>query len=275
VLDRRREALRSLVRETGTVFEALTRDEGQLRAFIADTSTWFQATQSEKEALADSIRIFPTFLRESRTTFARLERFSVDTKPLVDDLGPVARDLRPTLTDLGNAAPDLKATFTNLPALTNASATGLPALSRVLRGLEPVLSSTGGMLQQLNPVLQYLQLSLPKVSDFISVPGSALAGIRPKGNPEGMGHVLPQMIMMGSQTMITPTRTKENRGNAYLLPDTFTYERYKQGYNIFPNWDCNPSGGEKKADAKPGCFVQGPFDFQGRTQRFPQLQPSK
>ena len=131
------------------------------------------------------------------------------------------------------------------------------------------------MLAQLNPVLEYLQLNQGKVSDFLSVPGATLAGIRTKGNPNGMGHVLPQMITTGSQSIITPTRSSDNRGNTYLLPDTFTYEKYKQGYNIFPNWDCKPSGGEKKADDTPGCFVQGPFDFQGKAQRYPHVEADR
>ncbi len=129
VLDRNAATLQDLVANTGNVFEALTRDEGQLRAFIADSSDWLQATASQKEALAESIQIFPTFLRESRATLSRLERFSVDTKPLIDDLGPVARDLRPTLVDLRETAPDLQTFFASLPAVIRQSETGLPALS--------------------------------------------------------------------------------------------------------------------------------------------------
>jgi virulence factor Mce-like protein len=157
VLDRRAATLQSLVRNTGNVFEALTRDEGQFRAFIADTEDWLQATASQREALAESIQIFPTFLRESRTTLTRLETFAGDTKPLIDDLGPVARDLRPTLRDLRVASPDLENFFNSLPAVIRASRSGLPSLSKVLRGLRPVLNATGPLLAQLNPVLQWLR----------------------------------------------------------------------------------------------------------------------
>jgi virulence factor Mce-like protein len=276
VLDRRREALRDLVKNTGVVFEALTRDEDQLRAFIADTSKWFQATASEKVALADSIKIFPTFLRESRSTLRRLETFAVDTKPLVDDLGPVARDLQPTLRDLGDAAPDMRRAFTALPSLIDASEDGLPALSRILRGLEPVLAATGPMLNQLNPMLQWLQLQAFHVSDFIAVPGATLNGRRHRTNQNGLGSVLPQLITTGSQSMITPTRTSDNRGNAYPFGGP-PYRQYTRGrdYDIFENWDCTPSGGEKKPDDTPGCVVQGPLSFKGVTQKFPHIEESK
>ena len=52
------------------------------------------------DALAETIRIFPTFLDESKATLARLQTFSTDTQPLVHDLRPVARDLKPTLHDV-------------------------------------------------------------------------------------------------------------------------------------------------------------------------------
>jgi virulence factor Mce-like protein len=276
VLDRRRAALHDLVANTGVVFGALTQDENKLRAFIADTSRWFQATASEKERLAESIQIFPTFLRESRATLARLATFSQNTKPLIDDLGPVAADLRPTLADLRMASPSVRSVFRTLPALVTASAPGLPALSRVLRGLIPVLGATGPFLSQLNPVLEWLQLNQPTVANFISVPGSALNGkASATANPLSTGHVLPQLIVAGSQTLITPTRSPDNRGNTYLRPDALTYDVYKQGYNTFPSWDCNNTGGEHKAQSNnPGCVVQGPIPFQGLSLRFPHVRAS-
>ena len=280
VLDRRRDGLRDLVKNTGVVFAALTRDEDQLRAFIADTSEWLQATASEKVALAESIRIFPTFLRESRTTLRRLETFAADTKPLVDDLGPVARDLQPTLVDLERAAPSMQRAFIALPSAIRASKTGLPALSRVLRGLEPVLAATGPMLNQLNPLLQWLQYNQQVASDIMAVPGSAIGGVRPTNNPNGLGHALPQVIVTGSQSIITPERSRDNRGNAYLRPDAYNFDRFKQGYNILPTWDCANAGGEhtaRKSSAPggpddPGCFVQAPFGFKGKSQRFPHIE---
>jgi virulence factor Mce-like protein len=279
VLDRRREALTDLVKNTGVVFEALTRDEDQLHAFIADTARWFKATGSEKQALAESIRIFPTFLRESRSTLARLETFSVDTKPLIDDLGPVARDLRPTLADLGSAAPSMQRAFTSLPALIGASKDGLPALSRILRGLEPVLAQTGPMLNQLNPIFEWLQAQQPHVSDFLAVPGATLNGRRKTLNKNGLGSVLPQLITTGSESMVTPQRSSSNRGNAYPFGG-YTYNQSYKGNDNFENWDCTPSGGEKPPTGagptqSPGCVVQGPLAFKGVSRKFPHVEESK
>jgi phospholipid/cholesterol/gamma-HCH transport system substrate-binding protein len=278
VLNRNADTLGDLVRNTGTVFEALTRDETQYRAFIADTSRWLQATASEREALAESFQIFPTFLRESRATLVRLERFSGDTKPLVDALGPVGRDLAPTLVDLRATAPDLQTFFGALPAVIAASEDGLPALSRVLTGLRPVLDATGAFLAQLNPVLQWLQLQQGTVSNFITMPGWALRRTSETQNPNSNGHVLPQLVVTGSQTLITPQRTEDNRGNAYFKPDALNFQTYRDGFNILPNWDCNNApGGEHRPtnERDPGCIVQEVFTFKDQTAKQPRVLSSK
>jgi phospholipid/cholesterol/gamma-HCH transport system substrate-binding protein len=276
ILDRRAATLKDLVHNTGNVFEALTRDEDQLRAFIADSSTWLQATASQREALAESIQIFPTFLRESRSTLARLETFSADTKPLIDDLGPVAQDLQPTLADLRLASPDLTTFFTSLPALVSASEQGLPALSRVLRGLVPVLDATGPLLRQLNPVLQWLLYQQGTVSNFLAMPGWALQGHASTANPNSNGHILPQLIVTGSQTLISSTRSPDNRGNGYFRPDALNLQTYRDGYEALPSWDCDTAGGEHKptSNSDPGCVVQGLQDFKGRAEKFSKVLES-
>jgi virulence factor Mce-like protein len=272
VLDRRKGSLAALVRETGSVFEAFTRDEDALRSFLADSARWFEATSSQRENLAESIRIFPTFLDESKATLSRLETFAVDTNPLIEDLRPVARDLQPTLRDLRATAPDLRTFFQSLPALTSASASGLPALDQILNGLAPTLDKAGPFFAQLNPILNFLEMNNAKVSDFISLGTWALGGKRATPNPNGNGHVLPQIITTGNQSILSPTRTADNRGNAYFEPDALSPDpRYKDGYFVPPVWDCANAGGEKKADDTPGCYVQGNIPFQGRAQRFPQI----
>lgn len=114
VLDTQEGALQRLVKNTGVTFDALTENEAQLRTLITSSNRVFHATTSRNDALAESIRIFPTFLDESKATFARLETFSADTRPLVQDLRPVARDLKPTLADVRVLALDLERFFRDL-----------------------------------------------------------------------------------------------------------------------------------------------------------------
>jgi phospholipid/cholesterol/gamma-HCH transport system substrate-binding protein len=270
VLDDRRTALRDLVRNGGRTLEQVTRDEAALSTLVQRNTELFGELSGQRQALATSIKILPTFLDETKQTLARLRTFSVNTEPLIRDLDPVLTDLQPTLVALRRLSPDLENLFDNVDPLISAGDKGLPALSRVLRGLDPALASTGPFLQQLNPLLQFLELNQTKVSDFLAIGPSTLGGIRaaPAGSKSN-GHVLPQIIMLGSQSLPALTRSKDNRGNAYLSPNA---KRDTQSF-IPPSFDCNNSG-VKGPTNTPGCRVADPIPFQGRDQRYPQVAPA-
>jgi phospholipid/cholesterol/gamma-HCH transport system substrate-binding protein len=262
------------------VFQALTQDEGALHGLIVNSEAVFSATASQNEALAETFRIFPTFLDESRLTLARLRTFAVDTRPLIRDLKPVARDLKPTLHDVRLLAPDLRALFRDLGPLIDASKKGLPALRDTLRGTKPVLAATAPFLGNLNPILDYLGLYSHQVSDFIGNAAGGLAAHVPTATPGGTGHYLRQMSPFGSETLgVHSTRDSTNRGNTYLPPLGLSSKETSQN-DMFPNWDCNNTathGPVKKNTASPGgypaCIVAPPITFQGKTQgKFPHIE---
>jgi len=271
VLAARRAALRDLVKNTGKTFAELTADEGALTELTVRNTELFDELSRRREHLADTIRIFPTFLTETKLTLARLKTFSVNTEPLIRDLGPVLDDLQPTLVSLRRLSPDLENLFDNVDPLITAGDKGLPALSRTLNGLDPTLAATGPFLQQVNPLLRYLEFNQTMVSNFMNIGPSALGGRRsvPAGSNSN-GHVLPQIIMFGSESLPALTRTKTNRGNAYLRPG---YRR-DPGTLIFPSFDCGNSG-EKGPTNTPGCKVQGTQPFEGTDQRFPNVEPGR
>ncbi|MBA3327434.1 MAG: MCE family protein [Solirubrobacterales bacterium] len=267
VLNDRRRALKTLVRDTGKTFEAVTRNEGALRTLIQRNTDTFEELADRRDSLAESIRIFPTFLDESKATLARLRTFSQDTEPLIRDLDPVLEDVQPTFISLQRLSPDLEDLFDDLDPLIKAGDRGLPALSRVLRGLDPTLASAGPFLQQVNPILRFLELNQAKVADFLSTGPGALAGKRavtPGNNSNG--HVLPQIIVAGSQTPPAARRSADNRGNAYLAPDA---KPDPEGL-ILPSFDCANSG-VKSPTSTPGCRVQGPVPFQGLSEKYPKV----
>jgi virulence factor Mce-like protein len=268
VLDRQEGAVQRLVKNTGVVFAALTANEAQLRNLITGSKATFDATAAKSDALAETIRIFPTFLKESRLTLARVQKFSVDTNPLITDLRPVARDLRPTLHDTRELAPDLERFFRNLDPVITASKTGMPATREVLKGAEPVLGEAGPFLAQLNPILKYFEASQWQVADFLNFGAAALAAktASPGG---GVGHYLRQFGPLGAESVsIWKERAPTNRGNSYFQPLSLAASKTEGGqtYNRFkitPLFDCQNSG-EKPAPTTgdPGCVVQGhnPFD---------------
>jgi phospholipid/cholesterol/gamma-HCH transport system substrate-binding protein len=273
VLDSQEEALRRLVKNTGVTFAALTENEQQLRTLITASKRTFDATASRNDALAETVRIFPTFLDESKATLARLETFSTDTRPLVQDLRPVAQDLKPTLADLHATAPYLERFFRDLDPLIDASKTGLPAARETLEGAKPLLAGMHPFLEQINPMLQYLEVSQLQVSDFISYGAAALADTTqsPGG---GVGHYLRQFGPLGAESAaIYPQRLRANRGQTYIPPEGL-FGPEAMTYLMPASSDCSNAGGETKpSDGTPGCWKAAPQEIGGRIQGdFPHIE---
>jgi phospholipid/cholesterol/gamma-HCH transport system substrate-binding protein len=272
ILDEEEAPLQRLIRDTGGVFAALTQDEGALHGLIVNSEAVFSATASQNDALAETFRIFPTFLDESRLTLARLRTFAVDTRPLIRDLRPVARDLKPTLHDVRLLAPDLRRLFRDLDPLIVASKKGLPALRDTLRGTKPVLAAMAPFLGNLNPILDYLGTYSHQVSDFLGFAAGGLAAKVPTATPGGVGHYLRQISPFGSETLgVHRTRESTNRGNTYLPPLGLSSQQTAVN-DMFPNWDCKNAGGEvpkntaEPVGGHPACTVAKPIFFQGKTQ---------
>jgi phospholipid/cholesterol/gamma-HCH transport system substrate-binding protein len=280
VLDEQSAEVRNLVKNTGVVFGALNQNQAQLHNLITNSSDVFSATQKEKEALAATFRIFPTFLDESKATFAKLEGFSKNTDPLIRQLQPAARDLRPTLINTRALSPDLQHLFRNLDPLITASKTGLPALRDVLDGTGPVLQQLQPFLENLNPVLQWLEYNQRLVGDFIGNGAGALVDTMPVRDPNiEIGHYLRQFGPSGPETVaIYPNRDSANRGNAYLPPTAYSGPERAQKM-IVPSFDCKntASGGPETTkypnqSGDPSCWVAPPAAYPpGNTSEFPHI----
>ena len=276
VLDSQEGAVSRLVRNTGVVFGALSENESQLRNLITGSGDVFEATASQNDALAETFRIFPTFLDESKSTLARLKTFSLETRPLFRDLRPVARDLRPTLRDLRLLSPDLKRFFTDLDPLITASETGMPATREILRGLVPLLDEVHPFLGQFNPILQYLEYTQSQVSDFISNGAAAQADVT-KSSSGGTGHYLRQFGMLGAESVaMYRERIANNRGNTYFGPKDLLSPPGRERFPIFANFDCRTTqtGGEQPQKGSDlACFVTNRETFRGKLQeRFPHVE---
>jgi ABC-type transporter Mla subunit MlaD len=239
ILNRQKAALKGLVRDTGTVFEALTERDQELAGVITGSHDTFEALAREDDALAESFQILPTFERESRLTFERLDEFQADTRPLIQDLIPVAQDLSPTLRSVRQLSPELRSLFANLDTLFEVGEDGLPALERTLNGLAPVLDALDPFLGNLDPVLRYLDFQKTTITDFLAGPGVALANsVDPVPGQPAARHYLRQLGYLGAETIgAHEVRLNTNRGNGYLAPGALTgFQAASNG--IFPNFDC-------------------------------------
>jgi phospholipid/cholesterol/gamma-HCH transport system substrate-binding protein len=266
VLNGQSGAVRRLFKNTGVVFHAISQNQAALRGLIVNSDKVFSATQSQQKALAQTFKIFPTFLDESKATMARLQTFSTDTRPLIRQLRPVARDLKPTLRDVRAFSPDLKRTFQNLDPLITVSHEGLPALRDTLNGVRPVLEQLTPFLGQLNPILQWLEYNQHNTDNWFQG-GSAVIDTFPLtdaayANGE-IGHYLRQFGVNGVETAaIFKDRLPTDRGDAYL-GGTQLAGKGRAVYGIQPSTDCkNVPGGTYKRpedpDTDPPQGLNGP-----------------
>ena len=261
ILRRQDDSLQGLIRDTGTVFEAISARDQALAGAIVNSNTAFGALASRDAALAETIQIFPTFNEETRLTLNRLAEFSVDTQPLVDNLQPVADDLSPTFKSVQRLAPDLRHLFIKLDPLIDASLRGLPAARKIFRGLRPVLAALDPFLANLNPVLRYLYAHRAHMTDWMTNPPAGLAGtVAPVPGQPSPRHSLRQVGYISSESLtIQPTRAETNRGNGYMPPFSLNSKASARN-GIWPNFDCKNTGeGEipysEATPAKAPCFV--------------------
>jgi phospholipid/cholesterol/gamma-HCH transport system substrate-binding protein len=290
VLDSQSGAVRALVRNSGVVFNALSENEQQLHNLVVNAGDVFSATGSQADALAETFKVFPTFLDESKRTFARLQTFSKKTNPLITDLREPGRQLAPTLRDVKALAPDLERFFVNFRPLIQAGRTGNPALADILRGAKPLLGELSPFLEQLNPVLRWLEFYQPQVSDFITNGAGALGDTVATLTDNEVGHYLRQNGPLGVEALATwPQRLPSNRGNAYLPPTGPLNTQKVSDYLIFPNYDClNSPAGEHVSKSKGtadgndatetednvGCFAMPKAGgYPGATTQFGHVDP--
>ena len=237
ILNRHERATQQLVRDTGVVFAALTERQGQLQQLIVNSNRLFDATAQRDTELAETFRIFPTFLNESRVTTDRLTEFANNTNPLITQLRPAARELSPTLRSLAGLAPDLKAFFRDLNPLITASKKGLPALEDFLNETTPLLAQIDPFLRQLNPILDYLGHYKHEITAFFANDvASTQATSRPVGGDQPVHYLRTTNPVNPENLAAYPNRIATNRSNPYFEPEG--YRKLKSGLEVLDDYYC-------------------------------------
>jgi len=223
-LDSQRLAVSQLFRNGATTFQALRGREGQLADLIQSSNAVFQTTARRDRDIEALFRAFPTFLDESRMTFARLKDFSQNADPLMRQLVPAAEELSPTLVALSKLAPESKGFFEGLGPVIKRAPTGFAALRTIFRDeFPPLLRAVDPFVRNLNPILVGLKLYRVDFASFFANVAASLSGELPagEGEPEGtpQPHYLRIMGGMNPETLSTyPRRLAINRNSAYSPP---------------------------------------------------------
>jgi phospholipid/cholesterol/gamma-HCH transport system substrate-binding protein len=302
VLNRQSAATTTLLRDGAQVFAALSKSPAALQSFVRNSNGLFAATAARDQDLANTIKAFPAFLTEARSTLNRLGRFSRTTKPLIDELRPAAVQLTPALQRLTVLAPELRDLMVDVAPLTQASKAGFPALTAFLDDTVPFLVRLTPYLGQLVPVIDYIQSYRRDIAAFFANSAATTQGQFASANG-GRAHYVRISNPINPELLTTfPVRPLSNRSNAYMAPGG--YNQLLHGLNVFGSYLCTahplPTIGSSLSQtttsvtgsvltlaqlvakyyytSQPGgppCKAQAPLGSTttGSNQTFPHLQP--
>jgi virulence factor Mce-like protein len=237
LLDSQRLGVRRLLSQGSEVFAALSERRGQLRGLIRNADTVFATTARRNEELADAFTVLPTFLRESRATLSRLERFARATDPVVSALRPTADELAPTARALRAAALELRSFFIALPGLTKAAPAGSRALRRLLDvDLPPLLGRLDTWLGPVNAILEVVRRYRREVTSLANLAAATQGAFFDLG-AGGSVHYLRTSSPLGPEAMAAyPNRLRISRTNPYLRPGG--YRDLRAGLRSFETRHC-------------------------------------
>ena len=217
VLDSQRLAVGQLFRNGATTFSALRGRQGEVADLIQSSNAVFQTTAQRNRDIEALFRAFPTFLDESRLTFARLKGFSLNADPLMRQLVPAAEELSPTLISISKLAPEAKGFFEGLAPVIKRAPTGFAALRKIFRDeFPPLLRAIDPFIRNLNPILVGLKLYRVDLAGFFANVAATLNGELTEGEHP---HYLRTNVLMNPEMLASyPRRLTSNRNSAYSPP---------------------------------------------------------
>ncbi|HMI82251.1 MAG TPA: MlaD family protein [Solirubrobacterales bacterium] len=133
ILSAQREQLAQLASDSEAILGPLSRERAHVAGFLSNAGAAAEASSERGPELEESLRKFPTFLREFRKTMVDLKAFSDAGAPLFEDFGTAA------------------------PALTDATKTLTPfseALTVALKSLGDAGEASGPIFAEADPVVR-------------------------------------------------------------------------------------------------------------------------
>jgi phospholipid/cholesterol/gamma-HCH transport system substrate-binding protein len=269
MLDSQHRAVRSLISDSGQVFESLGRRQGQLSGLVRAVDVLLGATARRNVELTETVRILPTTLQELRPTLAELETVSREARPLVRDLRPAARALEPTLSDALPLAPELRGLFGDVDRVITVSEDALPAATATVEATHPLFKLLVPVLQEAEPVVDYLTLYEREIVAATAGVAAATQATERQGAGTEPIHYLRALVPFTAEGLVAAgERFGTNRHNPYFLPGAL--EKLDTQLETF---DCrNTENRSAPGASAPPCVVAPNLEFQGRSTRFPQLR---
>ncbi len=247
VLNQQETDLSKLVRNTGVVFDSISRRQGELSGLIRNTNTVFSTTAAREQDLQDLFRVLPTFLRESQATQKRLGDFSEFATPITNSLVPVAKQLSPTLKASAELAPVSVDFYQSLKPVIRKAPTAFPSLRGFLDQDAPkLLGRLPDFLAEFNPFLDAAKYYRAELAAFLANTAAATNA----GGFYGGEKVryLRLGVAQGPEAFgAIPSRLTTNRSNPYIAAGGGTGVG-NAGLDSFQTYNC---GGGFNASIQP------------------------
>lgn len=295
-------AVTALVKNTGEVFDALSERDHQFQGFIVNGERTFHAAAGESAAFAEAFKLLPAVERNSQVALKELDRFAVNTNPLLDALRPTERQLSLLLGAAKPFAPSFNSFLTALGPLTKAAKKGLPEVKQVTGLTVPLLENFSPVLHNFDSFLQFTGEYIPELQAFFANFTAATQAHANNSNTNNEGpslHYLRTMNILGPESLAIYTkRVGANRANPYFQPGAFRALN-NGGLQVFESGSCADSAPSVSGPANetisqtlieqliqfhitnapetpnsvpaPACNQQAPFTFNGQTSQFPHV----
>lgn len=238
ILDSQRLAVRRLLADGTTTFDAISSRPDQLRSLIENTERVFATTAARDQQIRELFVALPTFLTESRLTLDRLDEFSASADPLVTQLRPSARELSGTLLALQRLSPELESFFDGLRPVIRRSESGFGALRTILdRQLPPFLGRVDPFFDQLIPVVDTVGRFRREITAFLGNLAAASNGASlPSGQTRIVKFLRAASPLAPEALASPPSPYRVSRLNAYMKPGG--YSKLAQGLESFITAHC-------------------------------------
>ena len=183
VLNSQGEAVSRLVRDTGTLFDAVSERKGQLQSLMTNGERATSAFAARNRELGETFQALPTFEREGKKTVERLTKTALAGDEFVKDARPAARAFGPAFREVDAITPDFKGLLAGLDDLTKAGRRGQPAFQRTTASFQRFFATLPQPLNHLNPILELLkEHRLDFMSFMINVTAATNAQSIPRGS---------------------------------------------------------------------------------------------
>jgi virulence factor Mce-like protein len=263
-LDSQGTALQGLVRDTGTVLQAVSARQGDLQELVVAGDRLLSTTAAHDRGLTATIRALPPFLAQARQTLAAADRTAAFAAPTLAALRPVAPLVRPALSKLLAISGPLEGFLHQLDPFLALTIRTLPSEQRLLAAMRPFMHQLFPAVQQLVPVIAYLSAYRRELVAAMANLGAALEATSPSDNGVPLHYLRTLLVFNDESELGDSRRLPDNRHNAYSAPG----ELGLIGHGGIRASDCRnlgnpPSGPGMSGGGAPPCLVAPPWSFQG------------